>query len=74
MILVEKECYRRRRWTTEFEAEADPLHMTPNQLHKSISVRVGSARLPSVTANELKWNTPAASGGGSADLVWKRTN
>jgi hypothetical protein len=28
----------------------------------------------SVTATELKWNTPAASGGGSADLVWKRTN
>ena len=28
----------------------------------------------SVTATELKWNTPAASGGGSADLVWKRTH
>ena len=27
----------------------------------------------SVTATELKWNTPSASGGGSADLVWKRT-
>jgi hypothetical protein len=28
----------------------------------------------SVSATELKWNTPAASGGGSADLVWKRMN
>jgi len=27
-----------------------------------------------VTASELKWNTPSASGGGSADLMWKRTN
>jgi hypothetical protein len=27
-----------------------------------------------VSANELKWKTPTASGGGTADLVWKRTN
>jgi hypothetical protein len=29
-------------------------------------------RTASVTGNELKWHTAAASGGGTADLVWKR--
>ena len=52
---------------------------------KAIVFHVESASFPnwngtdqkrpfSVTASELKWNTPAASGGGTADLVWKRTN
>jgi Lipocalin-like domain len=51
---------------------------------KAIVFHIDSASFPnwngtdqkrpySVTATELKWNTPAASGGGSADLVWKRT-
>ena len=26
----------------------------------------------SISGDELKWNTPAASAGGSNDLVWKR--
>lgn len=31
-------------------------------------------RMFSVSGNELKWNTPQSSGGGSSDLVWRRAS
>ncbi len=56
---------------------------TVDEKEKAIVLRIESASYPnwngteqkrtfSVTGNELKWTTPNASGGGTAELVWKR--
>ena len=56
---------------------------TVDEKDKSFTLNVASSSFPnwngttqkrpfSVSGDELKWNTPAASGGGSNDLVWKR--
>lgn len=56
---------------------------TVDEKDKSFTLKVEAASFPnwngtsqrrpfSVSGNELKWNTPQASAGGSNDLVWKR--
>jgi Lipocalin-like domain len=54
-----------------------------NETEPSVTLHIESSSFPnwtgteqkrtfSIMGDDLKWITPAASGGGSAELVWKR--
>ena len=57
---------------------------TVNEADRSFALRIESSSFPNwagteqkrpftIVGDDLKWTTPNASGGGSAELVWKRT-